>query len=190
MATPGAKSDMKDAVFENDATTSSLPTAPTLIAEEMHPGVLNAFVNPLFPAAMAVAIRADRRLSMMGFIGSPSQGAANVPPPRLRFTDAMFLAPRTAYTRSRPAMRSDVQACRHGAALPHSSGSVNSENTWTAMIWAPLATPENVAPLPAAIPATWVPCQHSPRRQGRPAPEPVCSLNPFGHTEALRLETV
>src|SRR5688572_6094007 len=166
--TPGAKSRMKVAVFENDATTSLLLAAPTLIAEEMHAGECSAFVYPLLPAAMAVAIPADRRLSMMGFIGSPSQGAVNDPPPRLRFTDAMLLAPRTAYTRSRPAMMSDVNACRQGAEVPQSIELVNWEKTWTAMIWAPLATPEDVAPLPAAIPATWVPCQHPPRGQGVP----------------------
>ena len=73
METPGAKRDMNDAVFENDATTSALLTAPTLTAEEMHPGELSAFVNPSLPAAMAVAIPTDRRLSIMVFVGSPSQ---------------------------------------------------------------------------------------------------------------------
>jgi len=42
--TPGAKSDMKEAVLEKDATTSPFVVAPTLIADEMHPGALRAFV--------------------------------------------------------------------------------------------------------------------------------------------------
>ena len=68
---------MKDAVFENEATMSDFEVAPTLIAEEIHPGELRAFVKPLFPAATTVAIPTDRRLSMIGFTGSPSQGVVD-----------------------------------------------------------------------------------------------------------------
>src|SRR5262245_21685580 len=42
--TPGAKRDMKEAVFEKDATTSPFVVAPTLIADEIQPGALTAFV--------------------------------------------------------------------------------------------------------------------------------------------------
>ena len=58
-------------------------------------------------------------------------------------------------------MMSDVKPPMHGAVPPQVSASMTSENTWTAMICALLATPENVcpavAPFPAAMPATCVP---------------------------------
>ena len=58
-------------------------------------------------------------------------------------------------------MMSEVYAPRHGAAPPQLRMLSISENTWTAMSCAPFATPENAtpadAPLPVAIPATWVP---------------------------------
>src|SRR5262245_49314586 len=96
---------------------------------------------------------------MIAFVGSLSQFAVYFPPPRLRFTDAMLYCPLSAYTRSSPAMMSDVQAMMHWGEVPQSEPE-NSEKIWIAMIWAPRATPENVAALPAAMPATWVPCQH------------------------------
>jgi hypothetical protein len=65
---------MKDATFEYEATTSDLVVAPTVIADGTQPGALTAFVHPLLPAATAVAIPAERRLSMMSFVGSPEQG--------------------------------------------------------------------------------------------------------------------
>src|SRR5712691_12692252 len=112
---------MNDDTFEYEATTSAFVVAPTLMADEMQPGELMAFVAPSLPAATTVAILTDRRLSMMGFIGSPSQGEVKVPPPRLRFAEARLRAPRSAYTRSRPAMMSDVQASTHGAGPPQST---------------------------------------------------------------------
>ena len=121
--------DTKNAMFEYDATTSALVVAPTLIADEMHPGALTEFVDPLLPAAMAVAILADRRLSMIDFVGSPSQGELERPPPRLRFAEERFRVPRTAYTRSRPAMMSEVQASTQGADPPQSEALVNLEKT-------------------------------------------------------------
>ncbi len=89
---------------------------------------------------------------------------------------------------------SDVQASTHGAEPPHVTGLVNLEKTCTAMICAPLATPENAtpapAPLPAAIPATCVPCQQTLSGQFTPAPGPVCWLEPFGHSVTLLPLTV
>jgi hypothetical protein len=120
---------MKDAVFENEATTSDFEVAPTLIADEMHPGELRAFVNPSFPAATAVAIPTERRLSMIGFIGSPSQNVVDEPPPRLRFTEEKLRELRRAYTRSSPAMMSDVQATAHGAEPLQSEAFVKREKT-------------------------------------------------------------
>jgi hypothetical protein len=79
---------MKVAAFEYEATTSDLVVAPTLIAEDMHPGELSAFLIPSLPAAIVVAMPTDRRLSMMNFSGSESQAEVNRPPPRLRFAAA------------------------------------------------------------------------------------------------------
>ena len=79
---------MKSATFENDATTSDLVVAPTLIADETHAGELRALLAPLLPAATVVAMPTDRRLSMIDFSGSVSQGVVERPPPRLRFADA------------------------------------------------------------------------------------------------------
>jgi hypothetical protein len=91
-------------------------------------------------------------------------------------------------------MMSDVQANAHGAEPPQSEAFVNREKTWTAMTCAPFATPEKAtpapAPLPAAMPATWVPCQQLASGQLSPAPGPVCWLWPFGHIVMLRPETV
>ena len=58
-------------------------------------------------------------------------------------------------------MMSDVKPPRHGGRPPQLEKSSTSVNTWTAMMFAFFATPENgtlaAAPLPAAIPATCVP---------------------------------
>src|SRR5262245_33576708 len=108
-------------MFEYEAMTSDFVVAPTLTAVEMHPGALTEFVDPFspsttaFPAATAVAMPTDRRLSMIAFVGSLSQGDVDRPPPRLRFADERFRVARTAYTRSRPAMMSEVYARAQGA---------------------------------------------------------------------------
>src|SRR5207253_2840804 len=146
------------------------------------------------PDATTVAMPTERRLSMMGLVGSPSHGEVNVPPPRLRFAEEKFLAPRRLYTLPSPAMMSDVQARMHGAEPPQSDELVNWEKTCTAMICAPFATPEKATPapppLPAAMPATWVPCQQDDSAQLAPAPGPVCCVEPFGQTVLLWPETL
>src|SRR5262245_62054158 len=86
---PGASKDRKEATFENDDTASVFVVEPTLTAVETQPGELMAFVKPPFPAATTVAMRTERRLSMMAFVGSWSQFAVYFPPPRLMFTDAI-----------------------------------------------------------------------------------------------------
>ena len=71
----------------------------------------------------------------------------------------------------------------HGVGLaPHTAGLLISLKTWMAMISASFATPDDVGPSPAAIPATWVPClQLSPAiKHGTPAPEPMSTSNPLG----------
>jgi len=85
-----------------------LVVAPTLTAVEMQPGALTALVALLLPAAIAEAMPAARRLSMIDFVGSVSHGDVYRPPPRLRLVDERFRVVRTAYTRSRPAMMSEV----------------------------------------------------------------------------------
>ena len=94
-------------------------------------------------------------------------------------------------------MRSEVYAPTHGVLnRPQSATEVNFENTCTAMICAPGATPENVwpalAPLPVAIPATCVPwkqpCASS--GQGTADPGPTCSSVPLGQNVLLCLTSV
>ena len=58
------------------------------------------------------------------------------------------------------------------------------------MIRAPFATPENAAPLPAAMPATCVPWRQSASEQGAAAPGPSCSSRPFGQKDWLEPATV
>ena len=85
-----------DDTFENEATASVFVVAPTLTADEMHPGTLIALVAPALPAAMTVAMPANLRLSMIGLCGCESQFVVDVAPPRLRFTEAKLRVPRSA----------------------------------------------------------------------------------------------
>src|SRR5713101_5875245 len=189
MIPPGAKRDRKDATFENDDTVSVFSVEPTLTAEEIHAGELSFEVEPSLPAATTVAMPTERRLSTSGLIGSPSQLVLERAPPRLRLTDANVCWVRRLYTRSRPAMMSEFQARAHGGEGHWVETRVCREKTWTAMICAPLATPENatpaLAPLPAAIPATCVPCQHPGTLSGQltAEPAPSCCDCPFGQTD-------
>src|SRR5258708_26594409 len=105
------------------------------------------------------------------------------------FADTTYNDPATAYTCSRPAMMSESNAPAQGAAPPQLVGSVTMENTCTATMRAPFATPLNgtpaVAPLPVALPATCVPSMHSAREPGAAPPRPSCWLVPFGHADWL-----
>ena len=58
-------------------------TPPAVIAVSMQPGAVTAFVFPLLPAAMTVAMPTERRLSMIGLRLSESQLLLYNPPPRL-----------------------------------------------------------------------------------------------------------
>src|SRR5439155_25476635 len=78
---PGANSDMNGATLENDEIASDFVVDPTLIADEMQPGASSVVDDPSLPAAMTVAMPTERRLSMLGFSGSLSQGALDRPPP-------------------------------------------------------------------------------------------------------------
>src|SRR5713226_7803617 len=100
MTPPGAKSERKDAVFENDDTVSVFSVEPTLTAEEIHAGELSFEVEPSLPAAMTVAIPTERRLSTTGLRGSESQLVLERAPPRLRLTDANVYWLRRLKTRS------------------------------------------------------------------------------------------
>src|SRR4051794_30781691 len=105
-------------------------------------------------------------------------------------TETTLRAGATAYTRSRPAMRSDVNAPTQGACPPQLNGSVISENTWTAIRLASGATPENgtsaFVPFPATMPATCVPCTQSASGHGAADPGPICSDRPLGQSDWLR----
>src|SRR5436190_12964435 len=91
-------------------------------------------------------------------------------------------------------MMSELYAPAQGAANPQLPGSVTIENTCTATMRAPFATPLNVcpagAPLPAAMPATCVPCMHVSSEHGTAAPVPNCCPVPFGHVDWLTPSTV
>ena len=86
-------------------------------------------------------------------------------------------------------MMSEENAPAHGATPPQALADVTFENTWIAMTFAPLATPENETPaplpLPAAMPATCVPCRHSAAPHGAAAPGPHCSSLPLGQNDVL-----
>src|SRR3954465_3020882 len=107
------------------------------------------------------------------------------------FTDTTLSDGASVYTRSRPAMISDVNAPMHGAVPPQLTTLVIFENTWTAISCASGATPGNntaPVPLPAAIPATCVPCRHSGSAHGTAAPGPSCDGSPLGQTDWLTPE--
>jgi hypothetical protein len=61
---PGAKSDMKEATLEKDETASLSVVEPTLMALEMQAGEEMALVQLQLPAAITVAVPAERRLLM------------------------------------------------------------------------------------------------------------------------------
>ena len=63
---PGANTERNDATFENHDTRFDLSVDPTLMADEMQPGVEIPDLAELFPAATTVATPIDRRLSMIG----------------------------------------------------------------------------------------------------------------------------
>jgi hypothetical protein len=91
---PGASKDKNVALLENDETASATapkepsPVEPTLTAVEIHEGKEMALTRESLPAAMTVAIFADLRRSMIGFLGSLSQFVAEAPPPKLKLTAA------------------------------------------------------------------------------------------------------
>src|SRR5688500_8382375 len=91
-------------------------------------------------------------------------------------------------------MKSEVHDRAHGGEPPQSLDWVNDAKTWMAMICAPRATPENVCPaagpLPAAMPATCVPCQQADSEHGRALLLPICDDCPFGQTLVLRPATL
>lgn len=93
MPWPGANRDRKAAEFENAEIASAFVVDPTLTAVEMQPGALMALVNPSFPDAITVAIRAERRLSIAAFIPAFARSQAawlvNPPPPKLILTEAI-----------------------------------------------------------------------------------------------------
>src|SRR5262245_17765144 len=181
---------MNEATLENEDTRSLLVVDPTLIADEIQAGALIWVRELSFPAATTVATPRERRLSMTGLYGSLSHGAEKRSLPRLRFTAAMLYWLLSVFTRSSPAMMSESQASAHRPPQPQKWMSSNSENTCTARILAPGATPENVCPFsvpffPAAMPATWVPWSHSSRLHGTAAPTPNCCTPPLGQTVVL-----
>jgi hypothetical protein len=171
MKDPGASRERKEAEFEEkieferDETTSDLVVEPTLTAEEIQAGATRALVNPSFPAAATVAIPTERRLSIIAFPAACvlSHGEVNSPPPKLTLTAAIVCWLLRASTLSPPAITSETETSAQGSSpAPAHWLPVTLEETCTAIMCAPLATPEKVtpapAPDPAAIPARCVPC--------------------------------
>ena len=79
----------------------------------------------------------------------------------LMFTEAKLCAVSRANTRSKPAIWSDTKLRVHGDGPGLQIDPSKRENTCTAMMSAPRATPEEPGGAsPAAIPATWVPWSH------------------------------
>src|SRR6266540_950019 len=103
------------------------------MADEMQAGEFIPLVAPSFPEAATVAILTERSWSMAVFIGSESQLRLVTPSlPRLRLAAAILNDERRVKTRLRAAMTSDGCAVENGP------------KTLMAMIWAPLAIPEEV----------------------------------------------
>ena len=100
------------------------------------------------------------------------------------FTAAMRMLPRRAMTRSSALIWSLTRLRAHGLGSSPQSLPVARENTLIAITFANGATPSNDAPLPAAMPATCVPCSQSPGAnvQGTPEPEAVELLTPPGQS--------
>jgi hypothetical protein len=76
---PGASNDRIAALLEKEETTSNVappdpsPVEPTLTDVEIQAGEAIALVKPSFPDAIAVAIPADLRRSITGFMALLSQ---------------------------------------------------------------------------------------------------------------------
>src|SRR4051794_20164731 len=160
---PGAHRSSSVPEFENEDTVSVFVVEPTVIAVEMQPGVETPVEAPSLPAAIAVAMPADRRLSIAAFRLSASQAVfVGVPPPRLMFTEAIESVVRRSKTRFRPASWSEVKDSAQGSSPELAQlAPVNLEKTLIEISRPSRATPENDVPLPAAMPATCVPCLHA-----------------------------
>ena len=118
MLDPGASSSTSGDEFENDDTTSPVVVEPTVIAVEMQAGNETPSMKPSLPEAIAVAMLAERRLSIDALRESASQSVVDLLPPRLMFTDAIEYVVRSAYTRSRPAIWSLVYERAQGSSGP------------------------------------------------------------------------
>src|SRR4029079_5215022 len=157
--TPGAKRSSSVPRLLKLATASESSVAPTVTAVEMQPGAPTAFVNPLLPAAIAVAMSLERRLSIGVLRLSPSQAEVFIPLPRLMFAAAMSSEPpwlsSNASARCRPRIWSEAYDRTHGAALGlQSDAALKRVKTWIATMFASGATPFPGAPeTPVALPA-------------------------------------
>ena len=88
IASPGARSEVSAEMFENPDSSPCFVVEPTLTVVETQAGKLMAPVALSFPAETTVGMPAERRLSMIVLIGSPSQGAVESPPLRFRLAAA------------------------------------------------------------------------------------------------------
>src|SRR5215471_15481843 len=85
---PGATRSTNEPMFEKDEMKSCLVDDATVMAVEMQPGELTWLVEPLLPAAIAVATPAAFRLSIGVLRLLVSQEPVNRPPPMLMFAEA------------------------------------------------------------------------------------------------------
>src|SRR3954468_13237697 len=110
MLRPGASSDRYDAMFVKDGSVALEPlVAPTLIADEMHPGELIPTREPSLPAATTVAMPLAFSALIDAAIDAllASHGVVcGLPSPMLMFTALTLSATRLALTQSRPSTTS------------------------------------------------------------------------------------
>src|SRR4051812_14410719 len=155
MLEPGAQRSSTLPEFEKVEIWSALVVEPTVTAVLMHPGEVTPAPDPLFPAAIAVGVPAESRLSIAGLSGLLSHAPPGEPPPRLMFTEAMLKLSLSVSTRSSPLIWSLSYASAHGSSpAPLQFEPVKREKTSMEISLASRAIPLKVSPLPAAIPAT------------------------------------
>src|SRR5205823_367389 len=109
-----------------------------------------------------------------------------------------------------PPPANDEMMLTPGANRDRKGATFEKSATWSSLVVAPTLTAvethagalsRSMAPLfpeattvamPAAMPATWVPCQQPSSSSGQytPAPVPICSSAPFGQSVVLRCADV
>ena len=147
IARPGASRSRAWVLFEKLETCSRVVPSPassaepTLTTPEAQPGHSICMLAPPLPEVPTGAIPAERRLSTAALTAGKSASqfsGSGTGAPKLMLTAATSKLAPSSRTRSSPASQSlSVESMQSD---PH------CENTWTAMIRASRATPENSGP--------------------------------------------